>query len=208
MNCGLTPAAIIFRYWLRQQQQKQQMQMRSQGLRRCAMHARQTRLDLVLHTHCTCALGPNSRWKMPKAGGPHTSWVSSLSTFVQMLSPGCTADLPECLARIFSVKVKACCTCSASRQLPQANLCDPASKVQLIARPVWAAGLPSVVSELAQQVSAEPGSRANARLDNHQGSYTPKLAYGVRKIKLEKDTARQSRVLSLLLWLYQSGLKL
>jgi hypothetical protein len=33
------------------------------------------------------ALGPNSFWKMPKVPGPHTSWVISLSTLVQMLSP-------------------------------------------------------------------------------------------------------------------------
>jgi hypothetical protein len=32
----------------------------------------------------TCAFSPNSFWKMPKVPGPHTSWVISLSTRVQM----------------------------------------------------------------------------------------------------------------------------
>lgn len=58
----------------------------------------------------TWALGPNSFSKMPNVGGPQTSCVSSLSTFVQMLSPGDTFADCECLASIFSVKVRACFT--------------------------------------------------------------------------------------------------
>ena len=66
---------------------------------------------------CTCAFSPNSRWKMPKVPGPHTSCVISLSTLVQMFCPGATLALLLCRARIFSVSVCAFFTC-ARRSIP------------------------------------------------------------------------------------------
>ncbi len=63
----------------------------------------------------TLALGPNSFWKMPNVPGPHTSCVMSLSTDVQMLSPGLTPPrLPDLFARIFSVIVSARLTCGSA----------------------------------------------------------------------------------------------
>ena len=53
----------------------------------------------------TFAFSPNSFWKMPNVPGPHTSCVISLSTVVQMLSPGRTEAASVWLARIFSVSV-------------------------------------------------------------------------------------------------------
>jgi hypothetical protein len=63
----------------------------------------------------TLAFSPNSFWKMPNVPGPHTSCVMSLSQSVQVLSPGRTEDLPDFLARIFSVMVIACLTCKRGR---------------------------------------------------------------------------------------------
>lgn len=70
----------------------------------------------------TSASMPNSRWKMPKVPGPHTSCVSSLSTSVQMLSPGRTCPLPECRARIFSVIVIGCFTCATAAHALRVSL--------------------------------------------------------------------------------------
>jgi hypothetical protein len=92
--------------------------------RRCSRRRRRRLLPCAHRRHLpprlpfraprrTCALGPNSFWKMPKVPGPHTSCVISLSTLVQMLSPGATDALSLWLARIFSVMVMARLTCAA-----------------------------------------------------------------------------------------------
>lgn len=64
----------------------------------------------------TLAVGPNSRSKMPNVPGPHTSCVISLSTRVQMFSPGRTTADCAWLANIFSVSVMACFTCGSHQK--------------------------------------------------------------------------------------------
>jgi len=93
---------------------------------------------------------------MPKVPGPQTSCVSSLSTLVQMLAPGCSLVLSECFARIFSVRVIACLTCRTAAAMK---------------RPVNISG----------RVQQPTAARQHIPSDVSEHTHTPPVAAGFRE---------------------------
>lgn len=93
---------------------------------------------------------------MPKVPGPQTSCVSSLSTLVQMLAPGCSLVLSECFARIFSVRVIACLTCRTAAAMK---------------RPVNISG----------RVQQPKAARQHIPSDVSEHTHTPPVAAGFRE---------------------------